>query len=225
MKENPYAGLFIAVDGIDRAGKRTQVRNICNHLADTFGIATLATREPWWGKKMPRQDHRLRRAIAHLEKVNPEYIQKLFIDNRKRHLLYEIIPTLGLSGKHAVVTERYFFSTVAYGMATSSLTPEDFYKRQAFDLFMLPDLTIVLDIPVQTALQRLYEEHQEPDVFEKEDILTNVRNNYIELTRLYKDSNVVVIGGDKTPESVFATIRRHVNKAVADKFRIAVESR
>ena len=214
MGQNQYPGLFIAVEGPDQSGKRTQVANVGKYLRQ-LGYGVHETREPWWGQDMTPGDHRLRKLITRAETTeNPTEIQDLFIKNRKRHLVYDIIPNLGKGT--AVVTARYFFSTMAYGAATTHLTFEDIEDRHhALPWFFVPDLTFVLDISAQEALRRL---KKDPDVFETTQTLEVVRGNYLKLAQLFKDSNVVVIAGANSPKVVFEHMRPHIDQAARMKY-------
>ncbi|KKR46763.1 MAG: thymidylate kinase [Parcubacteria group bacterium GW2011_GWB1_40_14] len=209
MQPNPYTGLFIALEGMDGAGKETQAINICLWLKER-GFTVIKTQEPWNGLGSQTYERLDRIVYRKAEERSPEEIQYLFIDNRREHLEQEIEPNLAAG--IAEVTERYAFSTVAYGAATSKVPIKTFLDKQ--DGFLFPDLTIILDLPVEIAISRLPIERH---LFEKQDILRKVRSNYFVLANMFSTSGVRIVDGNKSPEEVFGQIIQYLELIIAIK--------
>ena len=218
MQQNPYCGLAIAIDGIDGASKTTQARRLVREL-DRRGIHAVYTKEPWWGQ-MTEGDHRLRRAITGIDgdgaRPTPEDIQRLFADNRQRHLVWEVIPQLGQAAPTVVVLDRYCFSTMAYGEATTSLSFPDLYRmHEELKWFFLPDVAFILELPPDEALARL---HKNPDIFEQRETLERVRASYQKLATFFKNENVYLIDARGSEEEVFMKLMPFVQEALIRKF-------
>ena len=217
MQQNPYSGIAIAIDGIDGAAKTTQAHRLVREL-DSRGIHAVYTKEPWWGQ-MTEGDHRLRRAITGIDgdgtRPTPEEIQRLFIDNRQRHLVWEVIPQLGALAPTVVVLDRYCFSTMAYGEATTSLSFEDLYRmHEELKWFFLPDVSFILELPADEALARL---HKNPDIFEHRETLERVRTSYQKLATFFKNESVHLIDARGSEDEVFAKLLPRVEEALAQR--------
>ncbi|OHA46288.1 MAG: dTMP kinase [Candidatus Terrybacteria bacterium RIFCSPLOWO2_01_FULL_44_24] len=229
MRTNPYPGFFIVLEGIDRSGKHTQGQLISAYLRQQ-GAEALFTHEPWWGN-ITDNDRRLERIIKNEETASVAEIQKLFIDNRRRHLTEEINPKLNRAGRSgseessdsmssksrtAVVCERYFLSTLAYGIATNAASFDELLKtHETMEGFILPDLTLLFDISAKVAIQRL---GPKADVFEKEPLLEVVRSQYISLANLFSDATTVIIDGTGSEDEVFTSLLPYLEKAIREKY-------
>ena len=211
MRKNGFPGLFIALEGIDRSGKHTQGERIASFLSER-NMRILFTGEPWWGEKTEK-DKQLERVIANEEVLGPKDIQLLFVDNRARHLEDEILPALGAGT--AVACERYFFSTLAYGAVTGAATREELIiLHEEMTGFVVPDITFLFDIPAEVAISRL---RRGPDVFERETLLSRVREEYISLAKSFPDVTTVIIDGTPNEDVVFAAVVPHLEKALREK--------
>lgn len=213
MIENPYPGIFIAVEGMDGAGKTEQARRIAAWFGSK-GYAARYTKEPSYTDG----SQNLRRAITGLLFLSPLDLQTLFVKDREMHLTMEIIPELGKKNPVAVVSDRYFLSTMAYGMA-QGITFETLWElHQRMRHFVLPDLTLVVDVPPAVALARLGKRRDSPDIFEKEEMLAKIQERYHELAQMFKNDHVVLIQDESPPEEIFRRIASHLEKVVRTKY-------
>ncbi len=209
MQLNPYPGLFIAVEGMDGAGKETQAINICLWLKQR-GFVVVKTQEPWQGLGSKTYEQLDRIVYKKIEKRSSEEIQYIFIDNRREHLKQEIEPNLAAG--IAEVTERYAFSTVAYGAATSNKPMQTFLDKQ--QNFLFPDLTLILDLSVEVAIDRLPLERH---LFERKDVLSKVRNNYLTLAGMFSTAGMRVINANQPPAEVFREIVNYLELVISLK--------
>lgn len=160
-------GILIVFEGIDGSGKSTQSRHLYQHLADR-GLEVILTREPSdtiWGKKIRELSSKEGNALA------PEEEFELFMKDRREHVAEIIQPAL--DGKKIVITDRYYFSTIAYQGAAGI----DIGKiRKANRDMPAPDMVFYLSIEPEDSIQRIKKNrNSEFTQFEKEDYLKRVK--------------------------------------------------
>ena len=140
-------GRLIALEGLDGVGKTTQARLLARHLTH-LGLPVILTREPTDGLF----GQKIRRIIRHgREGLTPEAELELFIADRREHVQAVIRPALA-DGK-IVITDRYYFSSMAYQGALG-LDPLDIQRRHE-DFAPQPDLVIILELPLTELTHRL----------------------------------------------------------------------
>lgn len=115
--------------------------------------------------------------------------------------------------KH-VVSDRYVLSSIAY----QSLAPQVSAERviEVNRGIAVPDVTFLLDVPVDECLARLDKRSDSPTVYEKKDILNRIAQNYEATLDLYVKSfgPVVRIDGTGTVDAVHKAIVEHVTKII-----------
>lgn len=172
-------GLFITVEGIDGAGKTTQLA----WLTDFFqrrGRSVLTTREPG-GTALGEA---LRALLLNPEQaMHPETEALLIFAARREHLARVIVPALD-EGK-VVLCDRFTDATYAYqgngrGVAYDKLR----VLEQWVQGDLQPDLTILFDVPVALGRQRAGAT-READRFERErvEFFERVRQGYLQRAR------------------------------------------
>jgi dTMP kinase len=195
MIKNPYKGKFIVFDSLDGSGNSTQVKLLADYL-NKIGKRTHITKEPTSyliGGLIKSQ-------LAHDWKSSAECLQLLFCADRAYHLEKEIIPLLkkGIN----VISDRYFFSTMAYG----NLEINDLdWLIEINKKFLVPDLTFFLKVSPKVCIERIKKDRFEITLFEKEKTLRKVWKNYEILAKKFKD--VFIINGEKPPEEIAKEIR------------------
>ena len=150
------AGLFVTFEGIDRSGKTTQARMLCEALGDE----ALAVREPG-GTAVGERVRELVKdpAVA----VEPEAEALLFAAARAELVARVIAPALA-EGR-TVVSDRYLDSSLAYQGAARGLGVENVARINEFATRGLaPDLTFLLALDARSAADRA----GETDRFEAE---------------------------------------------------------
>ena len=139
-------GLFITFEGIEASGKSTQAEA----LAREFGDRALLTREPG-GTPLGR---RVREILLDATTTPiPDVEALLFLADRAQHLDEVIRPAL--AERRIVISDRYQDSSVAYqsvGRGVGDLIPAVFKDIGG----LTPDLTILIDLDVNVALDRLH---------------------------------------------------------------------
>ena len=138
-------GLFITFEGIEASGKSTQAEA----LARGFGDRALLTREPG-GTPLGR---RVREILLDATTTPiPDVEALLFLADRAQHLDEVIRPAL--AERRIVISDRYQDSSLAYqsvGRGVGDLIPAVFRHIGG----LTPDLTILIDLDVEVALERL----------------------------------------------------------------------
>lgn len=146
-------GQFITVEGIDGAGKTTQVELLCQRLKDNE-IPFVRTREPGG---TPVGDAIRALLLDPSSEMTPVTEAYLYASSRAEHVRRVILPALarGL----LVVCDRFLDASVAYqgrGLADPQLTEDAVLEinRRAVS-GITPDKTIVVDVAVEVAMVRL----------------------------------------------------------------------
>ena len=169
--------LFITFEGGEGSGKSLQTRALYRKLC-RLDIPTILIHEPGSTPLGERLTHLLK--WAHSTSISP--LTELMLFNASRaQLLDEVIRPALKAGK-IVICDRYTDSTVAY---------QGYGRKIDFDTIknindmatggQKPDLTVLLDIPVDEGFAR--KTAQEPDRFEKEAkaFHQRVRKGYLRL--------------------------------------------
>lgn len=184
--------MFIVVEGIDGCGKTTQAKLLADWLQAT-GRDVLLTAEPTRG----RIGRFLREVLSGKTAIDPRTLALLFTADRYEHLNSEIEPAL--RNNRIVVSERYYHSTICYqaaqGIPWKWLIDLNKFARK-------PDYTFLVDVPPRESVKR----KTLREIFEEEEFLEKVRDNYLKL-----DREVVRIDGRQKPEKVFGEIKRRLS--------------
>ena len=140
-------GKLIALEGLDGVGKTTQAQLLAHYLAH-LGLPVILTREPtngFFGQK-------IRQIIINgRQGLTPAAELDLFLADRREHVQQVIQPALA-DGK-TVITDRYYFSSMAYQGALG-LDPQEIQRRHR-DFAPPPDLVIILELPLNEISRRL----------------------------------------------------------------------
>lgn len=182
---------LIVLEGIDGTGKSTQARRLADLLRQR-GATVLLDHEPTngpWGQQL--------RASALTGRLSAAAELELFIQDRQQHVAEVISPALAAG--HVVILDRYYFSNMAY-QGAQGMDPEAI--RCANESFApVPDLLLLLDLPVDTALQRIHRRDSHANLFESRDNLQRCRDIFL---RLRGEPYCHVIAADDDMETVFA---------------------
>ncbi len=208
MKTPRPRGLFITLEGIDGAGKSTQFEALVEILR-AAGRTVVATREPG-GTAL---GERLRELLLS-EPMSTSTEALLMFAARQEHVLTVIEPAL-LQG-HDVVCDRFTDATLAYQGAGKGI-PRDRLQTLAHWVHpgLLPDCTLLLDLPSSVAAQRLRAQQRTPDRFEQqpEAFFERVRRSYLELAA-EEPARWCVIDALQSPQEIGERIRNFLKKYV-----------
>jgi dTMP kinase len=199
-------GKFITFEGIDGVGKSSHVSFITEYFRQ-HGIEVVATREPGGtplGETL--------RSIVLNEKMHGDTEALLVFASRREHLARVIEPALARGAW--VVCDRFTDSTYAYqcggrGLDPSRVAPlEHFVHSQR-----QPDLTLLFDVPVNVARERLDRGTSNPDKFEREqgEFFTRVRQVYLDRAAQFPQ-RITIVDSSQTIETVQDRLREHLKR-------------
>ena len=161
-------GRFITFEGGEGSGKSTQIKR----LADRLGAAklrTIVTREPGGSPGAEIMRHLVLSGVGKLLGSDAETL--LFAAARDDHVRTVILPALNQGTW--VLCDRFSDSTRAYQGSLGSVPAELINAMQRVTIGDLkPDLTLILDLPVEIGLQRAAARRGggAPDRFESENL-------------------------------------------------------
>lgn len=196
------SGIFISLEGIEGTGKSTQVRLLAKYLRKK-GFHVTETAEPG-GTPISRE---IRRILLSLDSMGMDPVTELLLYNASRvqHLKEIIMPALQLGD--IVITDRFSDSTVAYQGYGRGI---DLKLIDSLDTLatgrLRPDLTLLLDIDVETGLRRNREINKN-DRLELEEISFHerVRKGFINLAAKEK-TRIRLVDCSDTIEAVHTNI-------------------
>ncbi|ANQ84762.1 thymidylate kinase [Azoarcus olearius] len=197
-------GRFITFEGIDGAGKSSQIAAVVDILR-ARGCTVEQSREPG-GTPL---GERLRELLLH-EPMNLETEALLMFAARREHLAARIVPAL--QAGNWVVCDRFSDATYAYQVGGRGLARAKFDALEAWvHPGLQPDLTLVFDLPPEIAAARVVSSGAQPDRFEREqrDFFERVRNAYLERAQA-APQRIRVIDANRPPEVIRAEIEQLV---------------
>ena len=183
-------GLFITFEGADGCGKTTQIKLLDEYLR-AKGYQTLLTREP--GSK--GLGEKLREILLNYDgEVSPVAESFLFLADRAQHIDCIIKPALEKGT--IVLCDRHTDSTLAYQGYGRGLDLGEIRKLNKIATSGLtPDLTIVLDVDIETSQARV---GAEKDRMESAGIefFQRVRNGFLEIAKQEPERVKVINSAD-----------------------------
>ena len=197
---------LITFEGVEGAGKTT----LAQHLADWLraqGVSVRLTREPGGS---PLGKH-LRPLLLH-EPLDAWAELFLFLADRRQHTLQVILPALEQGAW--VLCDRYADSTLVYQGYGRGLDTALIRRLNALATGDLtPDLTVLIDLPVEDALARA----NAPNRFEAETLAfhTRIREGYLQLARA-EPRRFLVLDGLQPLEALQASLKQAVRERFLD---------
>ena len=210
MDTGGQRGRFITLEGIEGAGKSTQVAPLVEALARS-GIDAIATREP--GGTPEAEAIRALLLDPAYRSLGKDTELLLVFAARAEHIEKVIRPALQRG--RWVVCDRFTDATFAYqgagrriGSARIAVL-EDWVQGE-----LRPDLTLLLDLPVSTGQARI--RGRSADRFEREGsaFFERVRATYLERAREAPE-RYRIIDASESPSATSAAIRRAVEHLMA----------
>jgi dTMP kinase len=195
-------GLFIVFEGLDGAGKSTQIRRLYERLRQE-GFDVVCLKEPTdgpWGQK-----------IRHLaqygrQRVTPAMELEWFIADRQQDVEQNIRPAL--TRGQIVLLDRYYFSTMAYQGALGCDSEMIRKRNEAFA--PRPDLLFLLEISPAQGLQRVQRDRKLDD-FERQEYLEQVAALFAQMHFPYLRR----IPATLKPEAIHARIWQEMQTVLA----------
>ena len=204
-KRSSGRGRFVSFEGGEGSGKSTQIRRLAERL-EAVKLRVIVTREPGGSPGAEIIRHLVLSGMGKL--LGPEAETLLFAAARDDHVRTVILPAL--SQGTWVLSDRFSDSTRAYQGKLGKVAPAVLNAMERVTIGNLkPDLTIILDVPVEIGLQRAAARRGQgaPDRFESEDIKFHqqLRDAYKEIAAA-NPGRCVLIDATGDPNAVAASI-------------------
>jgi len=182
--------LFISFEGIDGSGKSTQCQMLYHELLDK-GYAVHLFREPGG----TRISEKIRNIL--LDKNNSEMSpiteMLLYFASRNQLIVEKVIPAL--TRGEIVLLDRFVDSTIAYQGYGRDLSLQDISKVAEVAIGNVhPDLTILVDTPLETAEDRMDKRELDRLEAENAEFKQRTREGYLELARNEPERFMVLDG-------------------------------
>ena len=200
-------GLFVVFEGIDGSGKGTIISGVKKALVEA-GVGEprlLLTAEPtngFYGKKV----RELLKTNVNPD-VNAHQFLDLYVADRREHIRDALAPAI--EGGKIILCDRYKYSTFVY-QSLQGISLEKI--RSLHEGMPVPDLVFVLDVPVETALERIATDSKRKrlESFEKKEFLRMVREGFASLKKVFPKENIIFVDASKpvhgVKESILKTI-------------------
>ena len=196
--------MFITFEGIEGSGKSTQIQ-LLKEFFEKKAQKAFFTKEPGSsevGKK-------IRSVLLNKEnKIFPLTEIFLIFADRVQHVQEIIKPNLN-EGK-IVISDRYYDSSIAYQGQREGVDKTEIYELINMLDLPTPDITFLLDLPVDIGLKRA-KNRASLDRFESEEISFHegVRQNYLDLQEQNLE-RIVKIDALQTPDEIFSNILKKI---------------
>lgn len=171
--------LLISFEGIDGSGKSTQCKVLYHELLDR-GYGVHLYREPG-GTKISEKIRDILLDRENME-MSPVTEMLLYFSSRNQLITEKVLPAL--SRGEIVLLDRFVDSTLAYQGHGRDLSIEDIRKVADVAIGGLsPDLTILVDTPLDTAEDRMDDRELDRLEAENADFKQRTRNGYLQLVK------------------------------------------
>ena len=203
--------MFISFEGIEGSGKSTLLENLKKYFLKT-DLEILFTKEPG-GTELGKVIRKI--LLDPTSLITSEAELLLLMADRIEHVTTIINPNL--KKNKIIFCDRYIDSTIAYQGKARNLKEDKIRKLIDILNLPIPDLTILLDLPVKVGLLRA-NKRNELDRFEKEDINfhESIRKSYLALQK--KDPKRIFlfdssISENKLFENVLNLIEKKIHES------------
>ena len=191
---------FIVFEGIDGAGKTTQIKRLASQLEEQ-GTECFITAEPTTyptGKQ-------IREALSGRLEVTALQMAEMFACDREIHNTHDDDGINAcLAGGKTVISDRYYYSSLAYQGAALGY---DTVARLNLDNpnIRRPDLCVFLDLTPERSLERIGARADVPtEIYENREYLEKTRKMFFDTFERLKarGENIIIIDAYGTPDEV-----------------------
>ncbi len=202
---NGAGSLFVTFEGVEGAGKTTQIA-LLRAALEASGLTVCVTREPG-GDTISEAI----RALLLEHEMTPRAELLLFLASRAQNVEEVIRPRLAAGD--IVLCDRFIDSSIAYQGVGRGLGRDRVAQLNAFAVHgVTPDLTVLLDLPPETGLARQLEKHRME--LENLEFHERVRQGFAAEAR--NDSGrFCVLDAQEPPDRLHAAIFERVQAALA----------
>ena len=218
-------GCFLVFEGPEGSGKSLQVERLAEGLS-AAGVPHTVTREP--GGTAAAEA--IRSVLLDRPELRLDGIAELLLFSAARHAHVEQVIRPALERGEVVVCDRFELSTRVYQGCARGVAAETIEQvTRAATGGLLPDLYLVLDVPVEVGLDRQGQDREDPGQLgffgpapdrielEKRSFRERVREGYRELAAA--DERIAILDGSGAPDRVEARILALLRERLPDRFR------
>ena len=201
------AAPFIVIEGIDGAGKTTQLNSLHRWMETHYARPVHTTGEPT-DRPIGRL---LKEALQRRVQLDGICHALLFAADRIDHVKSEIESKIRCG--IPVLCDRYFLSSFAYQWREM---PDDLEWIESINARTIhPDLTLLIDAPAEVCLERIRRTRSETELFEDLATLRAIRDNYLDLAhRRRAVDHIEIINGAHAPAKVQQAVRQRVEEVM-----------
>jgi dTMP kinase len=216
----PTKALFVTLEGAEGVGKSTQLRAVASHFNRT-GYRVFVTREPG-GSPL---SNGIRGVLLKSSGIRIDPVSELLLMEAARRQHVVDVLTKALATHDLVLCDRFTDSTLAYQGGGRGLAPAWLRKLNTWVTDGLtPDITILLDMPVEKALKRALGRMagkgrgEAEDRFEREKraFHARVREAYLSLARK-EPRRFLVVDASRSVAAITQTILAALEKRLGRK--------
>jgi dTMP kinase len=200
-------GLFISIDGGDGVGKSTQTELFCQWLRGR-GLEVVACRDPG----STHLGDAVREILLHRHDLEIHRRSEMLLYMAARAQMVEEIIRPALEQGKIVVSDRYLLANVVYQGYGGGLDVESLWQVGKVSTGgLMPDLTIVLDLPAKTASGRI---NRQLDRMEQQGAEFHARVREGFLTEAGRRSGIVIVNAAASIDEIQTAIRQAAAKLV-----------
>lgn len=214
LRRSVKGGLFLALEGVEGSGKSTQSALLAEHLRDV-GREVIHAREPG----STALGERVRSIVLDEGGLGIPARSELFLMLAARAAFVDQVVLPALDTGKIVIADRFELSTLAYQGAGRQLSMEEVIACNRFATHRVsPDVTILLDLPVEEGVRRQVAAAKRPDRMESEarDFHHRVARGYDELAA--QVPNLIRVPALGTIENVHARIIQLLRQRFPETF-------
>lgn len=211
-----HRSLFVSLDGIDGTGKSTQLAMLADRLRK-LGLTVTTCVDPG-GTEI---GGRLREILLYGRQTHMSLRAEALMFMASRAELVDKVIRPALDREEVVLADRFLLANVVYQGHAGGLDPADLWTVGRFSTGGLePDLTLVLDLPVEVARTR-----RKPSAADRVEsrgdwYFQRVRDGFLFEAQNWPDT-VRVIDANGTVEQVHETLFAQVRESLASKGRLS----
>ena len=151
MNQTPPKGIFVSFDGVDGAGKSTQIELLRGWLAER-DREVLVARDPG-GTKLGES---LREVLLHRKEIPLCMTAEMLVYMASRAQLVEEVIRPSIAKGQVVLCDRFLLANVVYQGSAGGLETSDIWATGSIATGGLePDITFILDLEPEIAMQRI----------------------------------------------------------------------
>lgn len=198
------SGLFLSLDGVDGAGKSTQVARLIAWF-EQQGRTVISPRDPG----STALGEALREILLHRQEIPLSMTAEMLLYMASRAQLVREVIHPALAAGQVVIADRYLLANVVYQGCAGGETVDHIWQVGSIATGgLMPQLTIILDVPVEVALARLSRgldrlESRGPEY------MRLVRDGFLQQAQRLGDA-AVIIDASQSPDEIHAAIISHL---------------